>query len=349
MMISELTKDRWRRFKEIKRSYYSLILLSSLFILSLFSECIANDKPLFVSYEGNSYFPVFAFYSGEDFGLDYRTEADYIQLKSDSSFRSKAFMINTPVGYGPLSSHLNREGNPPYPPSWDHPLGTDSSGRDLFARLLYGFRICMSFALALTVVTAVLGTLIGGIQGFLAGKTDIAMQRFIEVWSSLPFLYVVILLGSIYGQSFFMLLFVMAIFSWIGISYYMRAEFLRIRSVTYVKSARAAGLGPFRIFFGQILPNTLTPLVTILPFSLIGGIGALTSLDFLGFGIAPPAPSWGELLKQGLDNLQSPWIAVFTVLALFATLLMATFIGEGARDAFDPKNRRAGMPVQTAP
>jgi microcin C transport system permease protein len=196
----------------------------------------------------------------------------------------------------------------------------------------------MLFSLSLAFCDAVLGILIGGIQGFMGGKVDIIVQRLIEVWSALPFLYVVILLGSIYGSGFGMLLFVMALFGWIGLSYYMRGEFFRLKSMNYVKAARALGIGPVRIFLHQILPNAMTPVITILPFTVVGGISALTALDFLGFGLPPPMPSWGELLTQGLQNLQSPWIAVSTVAALFITLLLATFIGEGIREAFDPKS-----------
>jgi microcin C transport system permease protein len=185
---------------------------------------------------------------------------------------------------------------------------------------------------------AVMGIIIGGIQGYLGGVVDIVTQRLIEIWSSLPFLYVVILVGSIYGSNFVLLLFIMVVFHWIGLSYYMRGEFYRLKNMTYIKAARAVGIGHVSIFFRQILPNALTPVITIMPFSLIGGITSLTALDFLGFGLPPPAPSWGELLSQGLNNLYAPWIAISTVSALFITLLLTTFIGEGVREAFDPKS-----------
>lgn len=337
-MFSELTRDRLRRFKRIKRANYSLWILGIAFVLSLFSEFIANDKPLYLRYQGNSYFPILFFYSEQTFGGKYRTEADYLTLKKDEQFRKHGFMIFPIIPHSPLHSYLDMEDNPPHPPSLTHWLGTDSVARDILARLIYGFRICMVFALCLMVMGAVLGIIIGGVQGYLGGAVDIIVQRLIEIWSSLPFLYLVILVGSIYGRSFILLLLIMVIFQWIGLSYYMRGEFFKLKNMTYVKVAKALGISPVRIFFLQILPNALTPVITIMPFSLIGGISALTALDFLGFGLPPPAPSWGELLRQGLNNLYAPWIAVSAVLTLFFTLLLATFIGEGVREAFDPKS-----------
>jgi microcin C transport system permease protein len=337
-VFSELTKDRLRRFKRIRRAYYSFWILVIAFVLSLFSEMIANDKPLFLRYKGHSYFPVLFFYSGQTFGGKYKTEADYLALKKDEAFQKQGFMGLPIIPHSPLHSYLDLKGNPPHPPSRRHWLGTDAVARDILARLIYGFRICMVFSLCLMVMGAILGITIGGVQGYLGGVVDIAAQRLIEIWSSLPFLYLVILVGSIYGQSFLLLLVIMVVFQWIGLSYYMRGEFLRLKTMTYIKAARAAGIGPISIFFRQILPNALTPVITIMPFSLIGGITALTALDFLGFGLPPPTPSWGEMLSQGLNNLYAPWIAISTVSALFITLLLATFIGEGVREAFDPKS-----------
>lgn len=336
-MLSDLTIERWCRFKKIKRAYYSLLILGIVFILSLFSEFIANDKPIFLRYKGANYFPVLKFYSGQTFGGKYKTEADYLSLRENEEFHESGIMIFPVVPHSPLHSYLDIADNPPHPPSISHWLGTDSVARDIFSRLLYGFRICMLFSLCLMIMDAFLGIVIGGIQGYLGGVTDIITQRFIEIWSSLPFLYVVILVGSIYSRSFTLLLIIMALFQWIGLSYYMRGEFLKLKDMAYVKVARATGIKPLSIFFHQILPNALTPVITIMPFSLIGGITSLTALDFLGFGMPPPTPSWGELLSQGLDNLYAPWIAISTVMALFTTLLLATFIGEGVREAFDPK------------
>jgi microcin C transport system permease protein len=340
-LISEITKDRWNRFKRIRRAYWSLLILSVAFGLSLFSEFLVNDRPLFVRYEGRNYFPTFIFYSGRDFGYEYAEQADYVALRRDATFHGRATLILPPIPHNPYRNYLDLDGVPPHPVSSEHWLGTDRNGRDLLARLIYGFRSCMAFALALTVVSAALGVTIGGVQGYLGGRFDIALQRVIEIWSALPFLYVVMLVGSIYGRSFGILIAIVALFQWVGLSYYMRGEFFRLRNQIYVRAARAIGMSGPRIFFRQILPNALTPLITILPFTLIGGITSLTALDFLGFGLPPPAPSWGELLQQGLDVVREhPRITVSTTIALFVTLMLATFIGEGAREALDPRSKQ---------
>lgn len=331
----------WGRFRSLRRGFYALVLLLVLFGASLFSEGIAGSRPLLLGYEGSVYVPVLRFYPGKTFGQAYDTEVDYRALRNDPDFVARrGWAVYPPIPFSPVESDLTEAGAPPHRPSMRHPLGTDAAGRDVFARLLYGFRICMVFSLTLTVVTGIVGIVIGGMQGYQGGHFDLGMQRFIEVWSALPFLYVVILLGSIFGQSFSMLLVVLSLFSWIGLSYYMRAEFFKIRGTTYVKAARAVGFSRTAILFREILPNALTPAVTILPFTLISGIGSLTSLDFLGFGLPPPTPSWGELLDQGLKNLQAPWIAISSVVALFATLLMATFVSEAVREALDPRAHR---------
>jgi len=338
-VLSELTRDRLKRFRRTRRAHVSFWILGVAFVLSLFSEFIANDKPLFLRYQGNAYFPVVRFYPATTFGGAYGTEADYHRLREDSTFRANGGTMLFPIiPYGPLRTNLELEGSPPHAPSREHWLGTDNSARDVAARLIYGFRICMLFSLLLSLVTAVLGIVIGGLQGYLGGKVDITVQRLIEIWASLPFLYVVILLGSIYGRTFGILLLITAMFGWVGLSYYMRAEFLKHKNMTYVKAGRALGFGSFRIFFRQILPNATTPVITIMPFTVVSGISALTALDFLGFGLPPPMPSWGEMLQQGLENIHKPWIALSSVTALFMTLLLATFIGEGVREAFDPKS-----------
>ncbi|MCP4755498.1 MAG: ABC transporter permease [Proteobacteria bacterium] len=339
VLFSELTKERFNRFKRIRRAYYSLWILSVAFVLSLFSHFLVNDKPLILQYKNSYYSPVLFFYPSSAFGGRYRTEADYLALEGDRDFQEDGgWMLFPPVPHSPLHSYLAMDGTPPHRPSGTHWLGTDSMARDILSRLFHGFRICMLFALTLTFLSAFFGIVIGGIQGYFAGKVDIVFQRFIEIWSSLPFLYVVILLGSIFGRSFGLLVMVMLIFQWIGLSYYMRGEFLKIKNMNYIRAAHAAGMSHARIFFRHILPNALTPIITIMPFSLIGGISTLTALDFLGFGLQPPTPSWGELLDQGLKNLHAPWITVSTVTALFITLLLATFIGEGVREAMDPKS-----------
>jgi len=339
MRLTPLAKERWQRFKKIRRSYWSLWILAGAFFLSLFSEFLANDKPLVVQYEGRYFFPIVTFYSEKDFGGEYGTAADYRRLKESQRFQAgDGWMLFPPIPYSPVESFLDLPGSPPHPPSSEHWLGTDGAARDVFVRILYGFRICLGFALALTLLSTLLGIIIGGVQGYAGGKIDIFGQRLIEIWAALPFLYVVILIGAIYGRSFPLLLTITAIFAWIGISYYVRAEFLKIRELEFVTASRASGAGHIRILFKQIMPNAWTPVITLLPFSLVSGIGTLTSLDFLGFGLQPPTPSWGELLQQGLKYLHAPWLAISAVGALFITLLLATFIGEGVREAMDPKS-----------
>ena len=337
-VFSKLSKDRFRRFRMIKRAWYSFIILSALFVLSLFAELLCNDRPYIISFNDKLYFPIFKFYPEKEFGGKYLTEADYVSLRNSDLFKKEGnWMLLPPVPHSPLHSYMNLEGTPPHPPSSLHWLGTDASARDVFARLLYGFRICMLFSLILAGIATLFGILIGGVQGYFGGVIDPVVQRMIEIWSSLPFLYVVILVGTIYSRSFMILILVLSLFQWIGLSYYMRGEFLKIRNLNYVKVAKTMGMPSSHILFRQILPNGLTPVITLLPFQIIGGIGALTALDFLGFGLQPPTPSWGELLSQGLNNLFAPWLAVSTVVCLFTTLLLATFIGEGVREAFDPR------------
>jgi len=338
-MLSDIARERFRRFRAIKRAWYSLIILSVAFVLSLFSEQFANDHPLLLAYRGHYYFPTIKFYPQADFGGTYKTEADYFALRDDPAFHAAGgWMVFPLIPNGAQRSDLGMDGNPPYPPSRAHWLGTDGSGRDVLTRLIYGFRIGMVFSLALTVISTIAGVVIGAIQGYAGGAVDLTGQRLIEIWNALPFLYVVILMGSIYGQGFGMLLLVISLFQWIGLSYYVRGEFFKLREQPYVLASRAMGAGHLRLLFRQILPNAMTPVITILPFTLIAGISSLTALDFLGFGLPPPTPSWGELIDEGLQNLQAPWLAGSAVAALFITLLLATMIGEGIRDALDPKS-----------
>jgi microcin C transport system permease protein len=338
-VLSPVARRTLSRFRANRRAYWSFWILVVSFVISLFSEHVANDHPLILRYEGRTYFPTLKFYPGEEFGGRYKTEANYRALRTDPDFAAKGgWMLLPPIPHSPLHPYLDNEGAPPHKPSRKHWLGTDNAARDVLARLLYGYRSCMLFALALTAIGTVLGILVGGLQGYAGGKTDLLLQRLIEIWSALPFLYVVILVGSIYGQSFGVLLFVMSLFQWVGLSYYMRGEFLKLRDQPYVLASRSLGAGNARLIFRQILPNAMTPVITLLPFSIVGGISSLTALDFLGFGLPPPSPSWGEMIRQGLDNLHAPWIALSAVSALFLTLLLASFVGEGVRDAFDPKS-----------
>lgn len=341
MMFSEITRKRWASFRSMRRAHISLWILLITFVASLASPLWVNDRPIAFSWKDSTYFPIFSFHSDQEFGGRFQTEADYPELFENEAFQAHLnWSISPLIPHDPLRQNLDQEEAPPHPPSFSHWLGTDLHGRDILARIIYGYRNGMSFSLLLTVITAFMAIVIGGIQGYLGGKVDFFTQRFIEIWSSLPFLYVVIAIGSFLGRGFGILILVMAVFSWIGLSYYMRGEFLRLKMQNYVLAARVAGIGHRRIFFRHILPNALTPLVTLVPFLVIGNISSLTALDFLGFGLNPPTPSWGELLAQGLDNIFAPWIAFSTVAALFCTLLLAAFVGEGVREAFDPKGGR---------
>ena len=338
-LFSEPARERFQKFKSIKRAYYSLWVLGIAFVTSLFSPFIANDKPLILYYDGQVFFPIVKFYPGIAVGGQYKTEADYLKLRETPSFQAAGgWMLLPIIPYSPERSHRELQGAAPHPPSLLHWLGTDTSARDVLARLLYGFRLCMLFSISLMLCSTVIGVAVGGIQGYFGGKIDLLIQRFIEIWDALPRLYVVILVGTVYGRSLPILLVTLSLFNWISLSYYMRGEFLKLKNQTYVIASRSMGAGHLRIIFLQIFPNALGPLLTLLPFSLIAGIGALTSLDFLGFGVPPPTPSWGELLDQGLKTLYAPWLAASSVSALFITLLLATFIGEGVRTAFDPKS-----------
>ena len=338
-MLSDISRERFNRFRAIKRAWFAFLILTFAFLLSLFSEEIANDHPLLLYYHGHYYFPTFKFYPATDFGGPYKTEADYFALRNDPAFRAAGgWMILPPIPHDPQHSYLDLNGNPPNPPSRDHWLGTDSSGRDVLSRLIYGFRTAMLFSLALTIIGTVSGVVIGAVQGYAGGKVDLTAQRLIEIWSALPFLYVVILMGAIYGQGFGMLLLVMSLFQWIGLSYYVRGEFYKLREMPYVLASRSMGVGHTVILFRHILPNAMTPVITMIPFTLISGISSLTALDFLGFGLPPPTPSWGELIDENLQNLQAPWLGGSAVAALFITLMLATLIGEGIRDALDPKS-----------
>jgi len=341
LRISPLTQRRLKRFIKIKRAVISLCILAVLFTLSLFSELIVNDKPLVIQYEGTCYFfAAYNYFADKSFGGKYDTEALYRELARSERFKADTgnFMIFPLVPYSPYTSTLDElEGTPPTAPDGTHILGTDDRGRDVFARLLYGFRISLTFALVLLLLEIIIGCIIGALQGYMGGKFDLIMQRFIEVLSALPFLYVIILIGSVLGQSFSTLIIIMALFNWIGLSYYIRAEFLRLKKYQFVDAAIVLGVKKYKILFSEILPNALTPIITFMPFSLISAVFTLTALDYLGFGLPAPTPSWGELIRQGMANLSSYWLSVYPFIALFLTLLLLTFIGEGVREAMDPK------------
>lgn len=339
MRLSPITLRRLQKFKQMKRAYYSLLVLLALYAISLFASFIANDQPLLVKYEGRYYFPVLRFYDGSCFGLNPAEKPNYKELKASPAFMEGTgnFIIFPLIPYGPNETILDLSGYPPTPPTARNILGTDDRGRDIFTRLLYGYRISFSFALLITVCSMTLGVIIGALQGYLRGWFDLTMQRLIEIFSTLPFLYIVIIIGSSLGTSFLTLLLIFIIFDWIGISYFMRSEFLRLREVQFVEAARALGVGARKIMFRHMLPNALTPIITFLPFSLIGAVTSLSALDFLGFGLPAPTPSWGELMRQGMGNIFSYWLSLYPVIALFGVLLLIAFVGEGVREAFDPR------------
>lgn len=338
-MFSPITQKRWQKFKNSKRAYYALIILLVAYFLSFFAEFIANDKPLLVKYGRRFYFPVLKFYSVKNFGEKYDGIPDYKELRKSGRFARGTgnYMIFPLIPYGSNESLLDLQGYPPTPPTRRNWLGTDDRGRDILTRLIYGFRISFTFALILTCAGTILGIAIGAMQGFYGGILDLSVQRLIEILSALPFLYVAVMVGNILGTNFVLLLMLFLIFDWIGISYYMRSEYLKMREMQFVEASRAMGVGNWKIMFRHILPNTLTPIITFTPFMMAGAIFSLSALDYLGFGFPAPTPSWGELMNQGLSNLSSYWLSIFPFLAMFGVLLLIVFVGEGFREAFDPK------------
>lgn len=328
----------WKRFKSNKRGYYSLWIFSILFALSLVAEVFSNDKPIIVVYDNTYYFPVFKTYAETDFGGDFETEADY----NDEFIKEKitnngnwAIYAPNPYSYDSIN-YFNEQPNPASP-SEQNLLGTDDRGRDVLARLIYGFRLSVLFALVLTVVGTLIGILAGSLQGYIGGRFDLFSQRIIEVWSSMPELYILIIFSSIFNQSVLLLLILLSAFGWMGLSDYVRAEFLRGRNMDYVKAARALGATNRSIMFRHLLPNGLTPVITFLPFRISGAILALTSLDFLGLGVPPSTPSLGELLAQGKENIDAWWLSLTTFFVLVGTLMLLIFIGEALREAMDTR------------
>ena len=339
-----INQKRWKKFKSIKRGYYSFILIIGLYILSFFLPLFINSKAIVVHYEGNFYFPAFSsvipgmndYYDGTMFDQEAPGATNFRQLQKKWTDTNN-WVIMPIYPFDPYEDITNNENRMYEPPSMTHWFGTDNTGRDVFARMCYAFNISISFALALTVITYLIGITIGGAMGYFGGKFDLFFQRFIEIWSSLPFLFVVIIISSILTPSFFLLIFIYTLVSWIFLTYYMRAEFYREKSKDYVSAAISMGQSNTKIIFRHILPNSLVPVITYFPFSIIGGIVGLISLDFLGFGLPPPTPSWGQILYVGLANISKWWMVFAPVIAQFFTLLCIVFIGEAVREAFDPK------------
>jgi microcin C transport system permease protein len=332
-----VNQRRWRNFRRNRRGYYALWIFLILFGITLFAELIANDKPLLLVYDGELYFPIFTAYPETVFGGEFETETDYRDPYVKQLIQQKGGMLWPLIPYSYETINYDLPVPAPAPPSAENWLGTDDQGRDVTARLIYGFRISVLFGLTLTLLSSLIGVAAGALQGYFGGWTDLLFQRFIEIWSGLPVLFLLIILASIVEPNFWWLLGLMLLFSWMALVGVVRAEFLRARNFEYIRAARALGVGHFTIMFRHILPNAMVATLTFLPFILNGSITTLTSLDFLGFGLPPGSPSLGELLAQGKANLQAPWLgmAAFCVLAIMLSLLI--FIGEAARDALDPR------------
>jgi len=336
----------WKRFKRNRLGFVSLILFVLLFVMSLAAELVSNDKPLVASYQGKLYFPIVNNPPETEFGGDFQTPTDFLDPFIQQQFAKPgnwAVYPPNPYHHSTLN-YFAKEPNPAAPSS-DNVLGTDDRGRDLFARLLYGFRVSVLFALALTITGTILGVVTGAIQGFFAGKTDLAFQRFIEIWGAMPELYLLIIFSAVFEPSIALLLILLSLFGWMGLSDYVRAEFLRNRQLDYVRAARALGLSNAAIIWRHILPNSMTPVVTFLPFRMSAAILALTSLDFLGLGVPPGTPSLGELLAQGKTNIDAWWISLSTFAVLVITLLLLTFMGDALRDALDPRKLHQDNPA----
>jgi microcin C transport system permease protein len=364
--LSPLNQRRWRNFKRNRRAYWSLIIFSVLFVTSLFAEFIANDKPIVVNYRGELFFPIQNFYSEQQFGGDFPTEAVYRDAEvqclivsggvEECFYEPEQVMADIAAGATEIAGEEvvggwmiwpiipfsyntpNTLGQPaPSPPDATHWLGTDDATRDVLARVIYGFRLSILFTLIVTVCASIIGIVAGAIQGYFGGKTDLIFQRFIEIWVSTPSLYIIIIMFAILGRSFWLLVFLTVLFGWPALVGVVRAEFLRARNFEYVRAARALGVSNWKIMFRHMLPNAMVATLTMMPFLITATIGGLASLDFLGFGLPSSAPSLGELTLQAKQNLQAPWLG-FTAFFTFAIMLsLLVFIFEGVRDAFDPR------------
>ena len=334
--------SRWQRFRNNRRGYASLWIFLALFGLSLCAEIIANDKPLIVRYDGQFYFPIIKNQAETVFGGDFTTPTDFLDPDIRRNITSNGnWAIYPPITYSYETLNYFSQSPNPAPPSWQNWLGTDDRGRDVLSRLIYGFRLSILFGLALTIVGVTVGVITGALMGYFGGKFDLVSQRLIEIWSAMPELYLLIIFASIFNPSVLLLILLLAAFGWMGLSDYVRAEFFRNRALEYVRAARALGLTNLQIMWRHILPNSLTPVITFLPFRMSAAILSLTSLDFLGLGVPPGTPSLGELLSQGKGNLDAWWISLSTFVVLVSTLLLLTFMGEALRDAYD--SRKSGL------
>tara|TARA_B100000941_G_scaffold111463_1_gene78193 strand:+ start:12674 stop:13687 length:1014 start_codon:yes stop_codon:yes gene_type:complete len=337
--MNKRSKAIWLKYKSSKRNLYSLYIFSFLFILSIFAEVISNDKPLLMMIDDKLYIPLIIDYKETHFGGVFETEADYKDDFMKDLINEKnnwaIFPLN-PNSYNTIN--LNNSRPNPAPPSLDNYLGTDDRGRDVLARLIYGFRLSVIFAFVLTIIAVIIGIFFGAIQGYFVGRTDLFLQRFIEIWSSMPELYLLIIFSSLFEPSLSLLIILLSLFGWIGLSDYVRAEFLKGRNMDYVIAARTMGLTNYQIITRHILPNSMISVITFLPFRISGAILILTSLDFLGLGVPPDTPSLGELLSQGKENIEAWWLSLTTFTVLVGTLLLLIFIGEGIRESMDSRS-----------
>ena len=339
--FNPVTRRKMRRFVSIRRGFWSFAIIAGLILFSFCAEIFINSRALVVRYQGQWYFPTYGnMIPGTTFGLDYQYETDYRALKEHFEQAGQGdVVILPPVPYNPFENDLRLNQYPPFPPSVKdrHFLGTDNVGRDILARLVYGFRTAVLFSFFLLLINYTIGISIGCAMGYFGGRFDLFFQRIIEIWSNIPFLYVIIIVSSILVPSFMILLLIMAFFGWLSITWVMRTMTYREKERDYVMAVRSLGASHFRIIFRHIIPNTISVIVTYAPFAISSGIVALTSLDYLGFGLPAPTPSWGELLSQGWQNMEAWWISASVVGALVVTLMTVTFTGEGIREAFDPK------------
>lgn len=345
-----LFERRLGKFRRLKRGYYSFVVIAVVYALSFFLPLIANNVPVIVRYQGRYAFPIISYHPPSDFGVSTFGEPDYRALKAQFAQEDQGnWVMMPPYPFAPNESLLDLPGAPPHAPTASHPFGTDDRGRDVLVRLAYGFNISMTFALLVMIFGYGAGIAIGAALGYFGGKLDMLGQRGIEIWSSLPFLYTIIIISSVVvpiyipgryqlmQPSLWLLVIVLAAFEWMGITYYIRGEFYREKAKDYVGAAIATGVSEAGIMFGHILPNALTPVVSFAPFTIVANIGSLVALDFLGFGLPAPTPSWGELIGMGTENLTKWWLVFFPLAVLFVTLLLVVFIGEAVREAFDPK------------
>src|SRR5437016_5099902 len=360
LALSPLDRRRWQSFTANRRGYWAFWIFLILFVLSLFAEFIANDKPFYVRYDGTSYFPVFVTYPETAFGGEFETAADYRDPYLQKLIAEKGgYMLWPPIRYSYNTHNLDLPTPAPSKPTWMlteaeckevvqrkhltscsnleyNWLGTDDQGRDVVARLIYGFRISVLFGLSLTLISSVIGVAAGGVQGFFGGWIDLGFQRFIEIWTAIPSLYLLLIISSVLVPGFFVLLAILLLFSWVSLVGLVRAEFLRGRNFEYIQAARALGVSNRTIMFRHLLPNAMVATMTFLPFILSSSVMTLTALDFLGFGLPPGSPSLGEMLSQAKANIQAPWLGISGFLTVATMLSLLIFIGEGVRDAFDP-------------